>query len=557
MFEKIKDPVFIKEVREGEKYALLRKKYKEHCEKTIKEEPLMCKFSKFRLFAEKGERNLYEYAFNQHVDALTLHAFNTIVYGDEHLSKLEDALYDVLSIYVWALPAHVPDINEENYYELDLASTALGATIATIDCLLGDKLHPQLRKRIDTELRRRILEPFKREIWHWEDRYNNWTSVCAGSTAVCLMLKYPDEFDALLPRFSENMRKFIAGFSDDGVCYEGAGYWGYGLSAFVMYALLLKEYTKGQTDYFKDEKVKNICCFFEKVTLYPDIITCYGDTGVDIKVNDFLMHSLKKEYPNDIWIPNESRIHIPTNQLAQILLYIENYDPDVTADQLKNAEYYMEHAGWYTKRTPSYSLAARGGWNGDSHNHNDVGSFIFAVDNRQVLIDMGTRYYTKDYFLLPQRYEYLETSSRGHNCPIINGQYQANVPETRSYTSFCDGVFSVDFRELYNIPKLKKLVRRFKATNTSVKVTEEFEITGEWSFTERFVSYKKPKISDGVIEIDGVYVKFDPSKGKATYTTDMHYTKNLDDTVNETLVYLTDIKVLSYGEFEFIIDTNK
>ena len=557
MFEKIKDPVFIKEVREGEKYALLRKKYKEHCEKTIKEEPLMCKFSKFRLFAEKGERNLYEYAFNQHVDALTLHAFNTIVYGDEHLSKLEDALYDVLSIYVWALPAHVPDINEENYYELDLTSTALGATIATIDCLLGDKLHPQLRKRIDTELRRRILEPFKREIWHWEDRYNNWTSVCAGSTAVCLMLKYPDEFDALLPRFSENMRKFIAGFSDDGVCYEGAGYWGYGLSAFVMYALLLKEYTKGQTDYFKDEKVKNICCFFEKVTLYPDIITCYGDTGVDIKVNDFLMHSLKKEYPNDIWIPNESRIHIPTNQLAQILLYIENYDPDVTADQLKNAEYYMEHAGWYTKRTPSYSLAARGGWNGDSHNHNDVGSFIFAVDNRQVLIDMGTRYYTKDYFLLPQRYEYLETSSRGHNCPIINGQYQANVPETRSYTSFCDGVFSVDFRELYNIPKLKKLVRRFKATNTSVKVTEEFEITGEWSFTERFVSYKKPKISDGVIEIDGVYVKFDPSKGKATYTTDMHYTKNLDDTVNETLVYLTDIKVLSYGEFEFIIDTNK
>lgn len=557
MFEKIKDPVFIKEVREGEKYALLRKKYKEHCEKTIKDEPLMCKFSKFRLFAEKGERNLYEYAFNQHVDALTIHAFNTIVYGDEHLSKLEDALYDVLSIYVWALPAHVPDINEENYYELDLASTALGATIATIDCLLGDKLHPQLRKRIDTELRRRILEPFKREIWHWEDRYNNWTSVCAGSTAVCLMLKYPDEFDALLPRFSENMRKFIAGFSDDGVCYEGAGYWGYGLSAFVMYALLLKEYTKGQTDYFKDEKVKNICCFFEKVTLYPDIITCYGDTGVDIKVNDFLMHSLKKEYPNDIWIPNESRIHIPTNQLAQILLYIENYDPDVTADQLKNAEYYMEHAGWYTKRTPSYSLAARGGWNGDSHNHNDVGSFIFAVDNRQVLIDMGTRYYTKDYFLLPQRYEYLETSSRGHNCPIINGQYQANVPETRSYTSFCDGVFSVDFRELYNIPKLKKLVRRFKATNASVKVTEEFEITGEWSFTERFVSYKKPKISDGVIEIDGVYVKFDPSKGKATYTTDMHYTKNLDDTVNETLVYLTDIKVLSYGEFEFIIDTNK
>jgi hypothetical protein len=324
-----------------------------------------------------------------------------------------------------------------------------------------------------------------------------------------------------------------------------------------MYALLLKSYTRGEIDYFKDEKVKNICCFFEKVTLYPDIITCYEDTGVDIKVNEFLMHSLKKEYPEDIWIPQESRMHIPTNQLAQILLYIENYDSDLSADELKSAEYYMGHAGWYTKRTESYSLAARGGWNGDSHNHNDVGSFIFAIDNRQVLCDMGTRYYTKDYFEMPTRYTYLETSSRGHNCPIINGQYQANVPETRSYTSFENGVFSVDFRELYDIPELKRLVRRFKAEDTRVTVRDEFEIEGEWSYTELFISYAEPKISNGVIEIDGVYVKFDKSKGEASYVSDIHLTKNPDDTINKTTVYLTDVKVKTYGEFELVIDTVK
>jgi len=557
MFDKISNLEFIKKVRESDEYAPLREKYERTYSALVKDEPLNCKFSKFRLFSEKGERNLYEQAFNQHVDKLGLTAYRAIVFGDEYLSELEDALYDILSIYVWALPAHVPDINEENYYELDLASTALGATIATVDFIIGDKLHPQLRKRIDTELRRRILEPFKSRIWHWEDRYNNWTSVCAGFTAVTLMLKYPQEFDALLPRFTENMRKFIAGFSDDGVCYEGAGYYGYGLSAFVTYALLLRDYTKGKIDYFKDEKVKNICCFFEKVTLYPDVITCYGDTGVNILVNELLMHSLKRIYKDDIWVPIESRLHIPTNQLTQILLYIESYDSTVTSDELKNAEYYMGHAGWYTKRTSSYSLAARGGWNGDSHNHNDVGSFILARDNRQVLIDMGTRYYTKDYFELPQRYEYLETSSRGHNCPIINGKYQANVPETRSYTDFTDGIFSVEFHELYDIPELKRLVRRFKATDTSIKVTEEFEIAGDWSYTERFVSYKKPEIYDGIIEIDGVYIKFDPSAGEAYFETDIHYTKNIDDSLNETLIYLTSIKVKSYGKFEFVIDITK
>ena len=552
MFSKIKDPAFIKRVSEGDDYANLRERYEEVCKNTIKDEPLNIKFSKFRLFAEKGERNLYEYAFNQHVDKLTLYAYKTLIYGDEYLYDLEDALYDVLSIYVWALPAHVPDINEENYYELDLASTAIGATVATIDYLLGDKLHPQLRKRIDTELRRRILDPFKKQIWHWEDRYNNWTSVCAGSTAVALMLKYPKEFDKLLPRFSENMRKFIAGFSDDGVCYEGAGYWGYGLSAFVMYAILVKKYTKGKIDYFKDEKIKNICCFFEKVTLYPDVITCYGDTGTDIKINEFLLHSLKKIYNDDIFIPQQSRMYLPVNQLAQLLLFLENYDPSVKSDELRNAEHYMSHAGWYTKRTDSYSLAARGGWNGDSHNHNDVGSFIFAVDNRQILCDMGTRYYTKDYFLMPDRYFYLETSSRGHNCPIINRQYQANLPE-RSTTQFSDGVFSVDFANIYGIDALKKLTRYFSSTEKSVTVRDEFKIDGEWSFTERLVSYAEPKITNGSIEIDRVLITFDPSKCKVSYVPDIHQTKTLDDKIVETTVYLTDIEVLSKGEFEFTI----
>ena len=552
MFSKIKDPAFIKQVSEGDDYANLRERYEEVCKNTIKDEPLNIKFSKFRLFAEKGERNLYEYAFNQHVDKLTLYAYKTLIYGDEYLYDLEDALYDVLSIYVWALPAHVPDINEENYYELDLASTAIGATVATIDYLLGDKLHPQLRKRIDTELRRRILDPFKKQIWHWEDRYNNWTSVCAGSTAVALMLKYPKEFDKLLPRFSENMRKFIAGFSDDGVCYEGAGYWGYGLSAFVMYAILVKKYTKGKIDYFKDEKVKNICCFFEKVTLYPDVITCYGDTGTDIKINEFLLHSLKKIYNDDIFIPQQSRMYLPVNQLAQLLLFLENYDPSVKSDELRNAEHYMSHAGWYTKRTDSYSLAARGGWNGDSHNHNDVGSFIFAVDNRQILCDMGTRYYTKDYFLMPDRYFYLETSSRGHNCPIINRQYQANLPE-RSTTQFSDGVFSVDFANIYGIDALKKLTRYFSSTEKSVTVRDEFKIDGEWSFTERLVSYAEPKITNGSIEIDRALITFDPSKCKVSYVPDIHQTKTLDDKIVETTVYLTDIEVLSKGEFEFTI----
>jgi hypothetical protein len=200
-------------------------------------------------------------------------------------------------------------------------------------------------------------------------------------------------------------------------------------------------------------------------------------------------------------------------------------------------------------------LAGRGGWNGDSHNHNDVGSFMLVRDNRQVLIDMGTRYYTKDYFEMPQRYEYLETSSKGHNVPIINGQYQANVRDTRSYTSFENGVFSVDFKELYDVPELKKLVRHFKAEDDLVYICDEYSIEGEGSFTERFISYVEPKITDGRIEIDNVAICFDSKKGKARYESDIHKTKNPDDSINETVVYLTSIDDIAFdGKFEIKIE---
>jgi hypothetical protein len=237
-----------------------------------------------------------------------------------------------------------------------------------------------------------------------------------------------------------------------------------------------------------------------------------------------------------------------------MLLFLEYYDEKYSSDELRSAEYYMGHAGWYTKRTGSYALAARGGTNGDSHNHNDVGSFMLVRDNRQILIDMGTRYYTKDYFEMPQRYAYLETSSRGHNVPIINGQYQANVRETRSYTSFENGVFSVDFKELYDIPELKSLVRHYKATENEITVTDAYEIEGKSSFRERLVSYVEPKINGGTIEIDGAIIEFDDSIAVASYETDIHVTKNPDDTNNETLVYLTSIDVNeSEKKFSFVI----
>jgi hypothetical protein len=69
-------------------------------------------------------------------------------------------------------------------------------------------------------------------------------------------------------------------------------------------------------------------------------------------------------------------------------------------------------------------LAAKGGHNGESHNHNDVGSFIVGLDGQPVLIDVGVGEYTRKTFS-DQRYELWTMQSAYHNLPTINGHQQS------------------------------------------------------------------------------------------------------------------------------------
>jgi hypothetical protein len=78
----------------------------------------------------------------------------------------------------------------------------------------------------------------------------------------------------------------------------------------------------------------------------------------------------------------------------------------------------------YDRSTKGLYVAVKGGHNAESHNHNDVGSFIVYADGQPVLIDVGCEQYTAKTFS-PQRYEIWTMQSVYHNLPTINGVQQA------------------------------------------------------------------------------------------------------------------------------------
>ena len=81
----------------------------------------------------------------------------------------------------------------------------------------------------------------------------------------------------------------------------------------------------------------------------------------------------------------------------------------------------------------------------ESHNHNDVGSFILFQGGHPVLIDIGVGTYTAQTFN-SHRYELFYMQSQYHNCPDINGvQQQAGGAFTAHNASLVHSSSSVHF----------------------------------------------------------------------------------------------------------------
>jgi hypothetical protein len=248
----------------------------------------------------------------------------------------------------------------------------------------------------------------------------------------------------------------------------------------------------------------------------------FADGGPTLSYHLGLLHHLKSIYPDDILVydPKYSYNYDGCGrfclQLRSATWLNEDYYYNPTPDN-GSAEYYAQDSEWFIKRTSSYGFAAKGGSNAEPHNHNDVGSFIFAKNGEQMIMDLGAGSYTRQYFQ-GERYTFLEADSRGHNLPIINGMVQfAGREAVAKDTKVENGVFSTDIVGAYKVEGLNSIKRSFTFTEDAVTLTDEFDYTGEGEIIDRLVSFHEiEKIEDGKIKIKDAIVTYDPDKYELT-----------------------------------------
>ena len=83
-----------------------------------------------------------------------------------------------------------------------------------------------------------------------------------------------------------------------------------------------------------------------------------------------------------------------------------------------------------------FFLGAKGGHNAESHNHNDIGTFIVYSDGQPLIVDAGVGTYTAQTFGAT-RYDLFTMRSSYHNVPTVNGCEQKEGEQYRSSRAIC------------------------------------------------------------------------------------------------------------------------
>lgn len=511
LFKEAKDKEKIKQIKKHPYYAEDLKRIRTMHEK-IKDKPIeVLTKSQYFIFHETGNRLEFELKYFERRTRLNIYFIEYLLYErEEDLKRLEDIIWAICGEFSWALPAHVGWENaEEDMICIDLFAAETGQTLSEILYILEDQLSEYIKTVMRYEINRRIIESFEQRTQGWETVVtNNWAAVCAGGVGMTFIYCAPEKYKSIENRIMGALKHFLSGYGDDGICTEGLGYWDYGFGYYTFFAQLLYEFSDGKTDIMNQKKVREIAQFQQRMYLSGNAVISFSDCNRHLCFKKGLTHKLKEIFPDCVTVPDkeyeDKDFYGYLNRFPVCLRNLLWSEPEYAeSSAVQHIEKYYPEAQWYTHITDRFGFAAKSGNNDEPHNHNDVGSFIIAADNRQYIAEIGVGEYTKGYFGAG-RYHHLCCSSKGHSVPIIDNHEQ---PAGQEYCGKVlkaqDGQFVLDISGAYDVDGLSSAIRTFSVCENGVALNDRFNFGDgkQHRVQECFISLIEPEECDGFIKI--------------------------------------------------------
>src|SRR5690606_3525039 len=161
--------------------------------------------------------------------------------------------------------------------------------------------------------------------------------------------------------------------------------------------------------------------------------------------------------------------------------------------------WYEETEFCYMKTDDGLSFAAKGGSNGESHNHNDIGTFSLYVDNVPFFIDAGVGTYTRQTFS-SERYSIWTMQSGFHNVPKVNGfEQQAGAKYHSANVRFDVAKQELSLNIAHAYPseaQIRNWTRRYRVEGNTLSIGDTFGLGEALAPQEvHFLTWAKPDMS--------------------------------------------------------------
>ena len=334
---------------------------------------------------------------------------------------------------------------------LDLGAGEVAAQLAWIDHVLGEQLEtraPGLRKRIREETSERVIQPFlERMDWHWLGLHgdvHNWNPwIHSNLIAAALFLVDDPAIQAhTVARCIEGLDRFLASIPADGAIDEGFAYWWNGAGRALEGLALLEQATGGALDGGLPV-VRELVAFPHRMHIAgPWFLNVADGPARAAKTLPWdMLHRWALRLGDTEAAAHAAAMMTDKIHAAAGLGRVLHAMLNSTSDQSRKGTpkpplvpfAYLPSVQIMTARERAGTekgvfLAAKGGHNGEHHNHRDVGSVVVAVDVVPLLVDAGQPTYTAKTFG-PDRYEIRAMQSAWHSVPAPFGLEQGTGKE--------------------------------------------------------------------------------------------------------------------------------
>lgn len=500
-------------------------------------------------FERSGNREIMERPFDDNNQAIVRLMLAELAEGrGRFIDQLINGVFHTCEMTSWALSAHLVTqpthraLPTPIYPLIDLTAGDLGSLLSWVYYFMHeefDKIDPEISRRLYRELDERIMKPYLNNdsFWWLAANYkgqmvNNWNPWCNSNCLMTFMLleNDVDRLSKAVSRSMQSVDKFLNYVHSDGACEEGPSYWGHASGKCLDYLVLLNRITGGKISIFDNPQIKAMGEYIARSYVGNGWVVNFADASAKGGGDPYLIYRYGKAVKSDILkqfasMQNKgSKISFRGRDLFRIL------EAFLVEDEL--CAYQEAYTGvsytWYPEtefcyvRNKKAFFAAKGGYNDESHNHNDAGSFSLWVNNMPVIIDAGVGTYTRQTFS-SERYTIWTMQSNYHNLPMINGvpqkygrQYKATEVKATKNS------FSANIATAYpDEAGVKKWIRSYTMKSDALMISDRFELNEiKKENVINFLSWGDIIIKDGVIEIsvNGV-------KGTLKYDTKMFKVK--------------------------------